>query len=280
MTHLHARRGGIALTCIGLALLASVAPTAEARATTITVTTTVDEVAITGNCSLREAVIAANTDAAVDACAAGAGADTIAIPLGRTCCPLPAPTTTRPQPAISILPVMSSSAAPAPTRPRWRVSDLTASSMSDRPPRASPSSCRRMTIVNGGGVTHGAGVRNHAAMTLRDCRLQGNITVSSSLARGGGLYSDATAVVENCTIVDNQALGGVFGRGGGVCQQRHDGDQRYDRARQSGPLDRHWLWYRTRGRGRRRHTKHGWAHPPRRHGRRQRCAPGANGSLG
>jgi CSLREA domain-containing protein len=49
--------------------------------TTITVNTTVDA-ATDGNCSLREAVQAANTDTAVDACPAGNGADTIDLPAG------------------------------------------------------------------------------------------------------------------------------------------------------------------------------------------------------
>lgn len=53
-----------------------------AQAATITVNTTADEVNADGDCSLREAVIAANTDAAVDACAAGTGEDAISVPAG------------------------------------------------------------------------------------------------------------------------------------------------------------------------------------------------------
>jgi CSLREA domain-containing protein len=64
----------------GLALAALHAPLA--RAATITVTTTVDEVNADGDCSLREAIRAANLDQAVDGCAAGAGADTISLPAG------------------------------------------------------------------------------------------------------------------------------------------------------------------------------------------------------
>jgi CSLREA domain-containing protein len=53
-----------------------------AHAATITVTTTADEQSVNGQCSLREAVQAANTDATVDACSAGNGADTIMVPAG------------------------------------------------------------------------------------------------------------------------------------------------------------------------------------------------------
>jgi CSLREA domain-containing protein/uncharacterized repeat protein (TIGR01451 family) len=50
--------------------------------TTITVTTTADTVALDGECSLREAIMAANTDTAVNECLAGAGPDTIVFSLG------------------------------------------------------------------------------------------------------------------------------------------------------------------------------------------------------
>jgi CSLREA domain-containing protein/uncharacterized repeat protein (TIGR01451 family) len=49
-----------------------------AEGATITVTSLLDAVpAVDANCTLREAILAANTDLAVDSCAAGSGADTI-----------------------------------------------------------------------------------------------------------------------------------------------------------------------------------------------------------
>jgi CSLREA domain-containing protein len=54
----------------------------SARAATIDVDTTADELDLDGNCSLREAIQAANTDTAVDGCAAGSGADTVTVPSG------------------------------------------------------------------------------------------------------------------------------------------------------------------------------------------------------
>jgi len=53
-----------------------------AGAAIIGVTTTADELAANGECSLREAIQAANTDSAVDSCAAGDGDDTIDLPAG------------------------------------------------------------------------------------------------------------------------------------------------------------------------------------------------------
>ena len=57
-------------------------PGAAAAAAVITVTTTADDLLSNGNCSLREAIQAANTDKAVDACQAGSGTDSISLPAG------------------------------------------------------------------------------------------------------------------------------------------------------------------------------------------------------
>jgi CSLREA domain-containing protein len=70
------RRTAATIT-LALALL-----TAPAQAATIDVTTEADALADDGQCSLREALNAANGDTAGGGCAAGAGTDTIALPAG------------------------------------------------------------------------------------------------------------------------------------------------------------------------------------------------------
>ena len=66
-----------------LGLLWGLAPTSVAQAATIDVNTTDDELNSDGDCSLREAIRAANTNTAVDACPAGStGDDIINIPAG------------------------------------------------------------------------------------------------------------------------------------------------------------------------------------------------------
>src|ERR671920_1485404 len=65
---------------LGCALVATQA--ASAAAATITVTSLADDVVSDGSCTLREALLAANSDTAVDACAAGAGADVIVLGTG------------------------------------------------------------------------------------------------------------------------------------------------------------------------------------------------------
>ena len=51
-------------------------------ASVITVDTTTDDLTVNNNCTLREAIQAANTDSPVDGCAAGSGADEIVLGLG------------------------------------------------------------------------------------------------------------------------------------------------------------------------------------------------------
>lgn len=65
-----------------LSVLLALRPAQIAHAAPITVNTAADEYNADGDCSLREAIIAANTDTAVDACPAGSGADTINLPAG------------------------------------------------------------------------------------------------------------------------------------------------------------------------------------------------------
>src|SRR5438552_362952 len=65
-------------------ILLVVVPASPALAAGITVTTNDDELNTDGDCSLREAIEAANTDAAVDACTAGSGADDIGFDSGVT----------------------------------------------------------------------------------------------------------------------------------------------------------------------------------------------------
>lgn len=68
---------------LGSLLFSTLIAAAPALAATITVDTLADELSANGNCSLREAMQAANTNAAVDACTAGAaGLDTVVLPAG------------------------------------------------------------------------------------------------------------------------------------------------------------------------------------------------------
>jgi CSLREA domain-containing protein len=76
------RAGAGLMAVIGASGFVLFGPGSAAYATTITVNTVQDELNADGNCSLREAIQAANTDSAVDGCAAGSGADTIVLAAG------------------------------------------------------------------------------------------------------------------------------------------------------------------------------------------------------
>lgn len=70
------------LIVLGASFTSAAHFTRAAQSVVITVNTLKDEMAVDGNCSLREAIQAANLDTAVDACPAGSGADTVYLPAG------------------------------------------------------------------------------------------------------------------------------------------------------------------------------------------------------
>lgn len=75
-------RGLTALLVVGVLLGSTIYPGSVQADSIIIVNTTDDELNTDGDCSLREAIQAANTNVAVDACTAGTGADTITVPSG------------------------------------------------------------------------------------------------------------------------------------------------------------------------------------------------------
>ncbi len=73
---------GLLVAVLAAGMTLSLRTSGVARAAVLTVTTSTDELNADGDCSLREAIRAANTDTAVDACGAGSGSDTLLIPAG------------------------------------------------------------------------------------------------------------------------------------------------------------------------------------------------------
>ncbi len=80
----HARSAWARPLAPGLLAVLAATTATTARAATIVVDTFDDLAAADGACSLREAITAANADTGVDACAAGAGADTIVLSMPGT----------------------------------------------------------------------------------------------------------------------------------------------------------------------------------------------------
>ncbi|HEY0990676.1 MAG TPA: CSLREA domain-containing protein, partial [Kofleriaceae bacterium] len=200
-----------------------------AAAATITVTTTADDAVSNGNCTLREAVLAANSDTARDACTAGSGADTIVLAAG-----------------TYSLTVAGANEDASLTGDLDITSNITLVGAGDSATiiRSSGTSDRVLHVLSTGtamiqqltirdGVMRfGGGVFNAGHLTLQDCIVTANTAsgVAGSAGNGGaagggggGVFnaSGATLTITRCTFSSNQATGGngqnaVRGGGGGA----------------------------------------------------------------
>ncbi len=188
--------------------------TPSRAATTITVTTTNDELNTDGDCSLREAIQAANTDTAVDACPAGSGADTINVPSGIYTLTIPP---TYPYDNASgdldiyadatvdatgaIIQACDSSGGPCTGIDRV----LSIIQYEDTHVTATISG---VTIRNGKSSA-GGGIYNSGSLTLSNSTVSGN-----SADYGGGIANNGRLVITDSTISGNSggsASGGVGG---------------------------------------------------------------------
>jgi CSLREA domain-containing protein len=191
---------------LGLLLHTSAAPIAHAA--TITVNTTADELNADGDCSLREAVRAANLDSAVDGCLAGSGADTIALAQGTYTLSIAgigedAALTGD----LDILHDLSITGAGASTTAidgnrLDRVLDVRGANMH----------LARLSIRNGSADTSGGGIANNAgALTLDDVMVSDNQAAED----GGGVANMGTLTLNNSEISDNSS----DNRGGGIANR-------------------------------------------------------------
>jgi CSLREA domain-containing protein len=169
-------------------------------ANTITVTTTVDEVNNDGDCSLREAVLAANGDTAVDACSAGTGSDVITLP-----------------PGTYTLSLAGTGENAAQTGDLDLVGSVTINGGgmynsvidgADLDRIFDVLSSAQVTLndltVRNGSSTSGGGINVSGALTLSDSRVTGN----ASTGFGGGISASGTVTVTHSRIDGNQASGG------------------------------------------------------------------------
>ncbi len=186
------------LVIVGLAVLSGAPQGAEAA--TITVDTTVDELNSNGNCSLREAVQAANTDATVDACSAGSGADSITLPVGTFTLTLGSELSISSDVALNGASAKTTiiEAATSPGSASWRVFNIASGivSVSD------------VTVRHGKLADHGAGVLNAGTLTVADTTFSDN---DSGTTRHGGAInnkSGAILMVVRSTFSNNSASEG------------------------------------------------------------------------
>ncbi len=209
---------------LALALMASTFGTAPASAAdvTISVTTTVDELNADGDCSLREAIQAANTNAAVDACPAGTAIDTDRILLGDATYTLGIPGTTEDANATGDLDITAGGLVAIQGMPFGHtvISGGYGDRVFDVIGAAATLELSFMTVRDGLTFEEsGAGIRTNGRLILLQTLVtQNNVLGSTAESVGGGVCvgcGDGTgsAFLSLSNVVDNSARsgGGIWG---------------------------------------------------------------------
>ncbi len=197
----------ILIMALFLGLFFSPGQALTARAdTAINVTTFVDETANDGHCSLREAMIAANTDKQVNTgpgeCPQGSGTDTINLPAGTyTLTKIDAKTASPTTGDLDVASNMTINGAGADK------TFITGVNFSDRIFKVvSGNSVFTDFTVSGSTLSSdGSGIFNQASLTLNRVVITGN----NASGRGGGIFNTSNGVllIQNSTIWGNQAQG-------------------------------------------------------------------------
>jgi CSLREA domain-containing protein len=194
----------VAVLGTAAALLAS----GPAVASVLTPNTFDDENGGGSGCSLREAILASNTDAPFGGCPAGGGADTIALAAGTYALSIP-PGTTGDDGDLDVAGQLTISHA-----------GVTQSAIDgagiDRVIHVLPTgnlTALGFTVRNGRTAQSGGGVRNEGTLNLSNLTVRANETTASY---GGGIANAgmATMSLTNVTITGNRAEGD----GGGIDQ--------------------------------------------------------------
>jgi CSLREA domain-containing protein len=206
-----------------VALAALFVPALPARAAgeaVITVDTTDDELINDGDCSLREAIRAANTNTAVDACpAGGVGTDTIILPAGFY--QLSIPGANEDYAMTGDLDILGNLDIRGAGREFTLVDGgyINPSTYIDRVFHVTGAftvEISRLTIQNGNaatGLLGGGGILNQGTLTLKDVSVQNNRAVNV----GGGMdnYTGSVTVI-NSSFSGNTSTedgGGIFNAG-------------------------------------------------------------------
>ena len=181
---------------LGGALFAATCLFATVAAVDIPVTTPTDLIDLNGDCSLREAIEAANTDTVVDACPAGSGADVILIPTGTI--------------TLSISPVLTNSNA---TGDLDLFTEMTLQGVD-----------ARTTVIDGAGLDRILHISTTASVTVADLTLTNGHAPDGipyneyenppgSGGHGGAVLNEGTLWMQRVTVRASRAGNG--GRMGG-----------------------------------------------------------------
>jgi CSLREA domain-containing protein len=187
----------------------------SAGAATIVVNTTDDDGLIDGDCSLREAIMAANTDAVLDACPAGSGTDEIIVPAGSyefAISPDGTPNDGEDGDLDILADVTITGAGAATTIIDGGGLDRVLHVIGPVTVGISGVTIRRGrdSTAGGGGIFNESATLTLTGVVVEDC---------GTPIAGGGIRSDGTANLVNSTVRDNLALssgGGIVSIGGTV----------------------------------------------------------------
>ncbi len=172
----------------------------DARAATLTVTTTADAAVSDGNCSLREAIQAATTNSAVDACPAGdaVSSDTINF-------------------AVSGTVTLTAQLEVSTTDPLVIDGDgmVTINGGGHRILNVAAGGDVELVEIAlaGGWADAGAGISNAGTLTLTDSSLTSSMTIGT-YACGAGILNTGTLTIIRSTVSSNYS---TYHTGGGIC---------------------------------------------------------------
>ena len=179
---------------------------------TITVNTADDELNSDGDCSLREALQAANTNTAVDACPAGSGWDTIQIPAGTYQLSLTgADEDSNATGDFDILESVDIVGAGSSTT-------ILDGMMNDRVLHVDPADAgitfnlHNISVINGKSALGGGIKADNGATFIRNSHLR----LNEAFTRGGAIYIDYGSLHIISSTIENNISSSEIGYGGGV----------------------------------------------------------------
>jgi uncharacterized repeat protein (TIGR01451 family)/CSLREA domain-containing protein len=194
------------------ALALTLRPTPPAYAASITVNGTADTIANDGQCTLREAIMAANADTAVNECAAGSGDDTIDLTSIAGTIHLTGPLPDIVSNVVFNGPGVSSLTVRRDTGGNYRIFAVYTGAIV---------TISGLTISNGLVNDYGGGIYNEGTLTLTNSTVSNNDTNTSvaSNGHGGGIYNaiTGTLTLNSSTVSNNTVINAAHdGYGGGI----------------------------------------------------------------
>ena len=191
----------------GIVLGVTLGAASRVDAALIRVDTTDDEINADGDCSLREAVQAANEDTVVDACPAGSGDDIVEVPAG-----IFTVTAVRAVSAIIIRDdLVLRGAGPGTTVIQAAGSPGVAAARVVETLGGTSVTISGVTIRNGDSGSSGGGIHSSGQLTLTNAW----VTDNQARTSGGGILNRGTLTLRDSTVRDNTVPSAPAPLGGG-----------------------------------------------------------------